>query len=199
MIGKSNPKRLIIGLWVLAALLILWYNAVAMTSLLDQPMAGLSPQARESITKWERLEIQIASQLKDKFSVQEFDKFLSAIDIEKVKAVLPVKKTKPKTKASKKTTKPVKKKEIILPKLNGILAILDVRGQTLHLAVIDGKTREEKSRIGEFTLERIDAEGILISQEDQSWFIHRPQVAFSVDNSRSSSASGLDNDVEKSE
>jgi hypothetical protein len=192
MIGKSNPKRLIIGLWVLAALLILWYNAVAMTSLLDQPMVGLSTQARESMTKWQRLEIQIESQLKETFSAQEFDKFLSAIDIEKVKAILPVKKTKPKTKAAKKTTTPVKKKEIILPKLNGIVAIHDAGGQTIHLAVIDGKTRDEKSQIGDFTLERIDAEGILISQEDESWFIHAPQVAFSVDNSRSGLASGMD-------
>ncbi len=192
MIGKSNPKRMIIGLWVLAALLILWYNAVAMTSLLDQPMTGLSPQARESMTKWQRLEIQIESQLKEKFSAQEFDKFLSAIDIEKVKAILPPKKTKPQINVAKKTTEPVKKKEIVLPELNGIVAIHDAAGETIHLAVIDGKTREEKSRIGDFLLERIDAEGILITREGKSWYIDAPQVAFSVDNSRSDYRTKLD-------
>jgi len=192
MIGKSNPKRLIIGLWVLAALLILWYNAAAMTSLLDQPMAGLSPQARETMTKWQRLEIQIEEKLKDTFNAQELEKYLSAIDIEKVKAILPAKKTTPKTVAAKKMTKPVQKKKIVLPELNGIVAIHDAGGQTSYLAVVDGITREEKSRIGDFTLERIDAGGILLSQEDESWFIEPPQVAFSVDNSRTESTSGLD-------
>lgn len=172
----------------MAALMILWYNAVAMTSLLDQPLAGLSPQARETITKWQRLELQIESQLKDKLSIAEMDKYLSAIDIEKVKAILPAKKTKPKTVAVKRTTKPVRKKEIVLPKLNGIVTIHDAAGKTSYLAVVDGITREEKSRIGDFTLERIDASGILINQEGESWFIDTPQVAFSVDNSRTESA-----------
>jgi hypothetical protein len=192
MIVKGNPKRTIIGLWVLAAILILWYNTAALTSLLDQPLAGLSPQARETITKWQRLEIQIASQQKETLSVKELEKYLSAIDIEKIKTILPAEKTKPNTDAAKKMTKPVQKKKIVLPKLNGVVAIHDAGGKTSYLAVVDGQTREAKSRIGDFRLERIDASGILLSQGGESWFIHAPQVAFSVDNSRTESTSGLD-------
>jgi len=73
MIVKGNPKRLTIGLWVLAALLILWYNGVTMISLLDQPLVGLSPEARETITKWQRMEMLVTSQLKEIIDQKEID------------------------------------------------------------------------------------------------------------------------------
>ena len=56
-------------------------------------------------------------------------------------------------------------------------------GDVVYLAVIDGKTREEKSSIGDFFLERIDAQGILLAQDKDSWFVPAPTVEFSVDKS----------------
>jgi len=189
MIVKSNPKRMIIGLWVLAALLILWYNAAAMTSLLDQPLAGLSPQAKAAITKWQRLEMQITSQLKETLHIQELEKYLTAIDMEKVKAILPKKDTKPKP-AAKKEALPVKKEEVILPKVNGIVEIHNAAGESVFRAIIDGKTREVKSRIGDFLLVRIDTSGVLLTRKGESWFIDAPQVEFSVQGGYTEPASG---------
>ena len=170
MIVKGNPKRLTIGLWVLAALLILWYNAVTVIALLDQPLVGLSPEARETITKWQRLELVLADQLKEMLDHKEIDRIIAAIDIKKIVAVIPVKKPKPVT-VVKRTIEPVKKKKVDLPTLNGILTIYDASGSTVHLAVIAGKAREEKSRIGEFILEKIESKGILLTQNKESWFI----------------------------
>jgi len=174
---------LAIGLWVLAALLILWYNGAAVTSLLDQPLSGLSPAARETLTKWQRLEIRIASQLKEIIDPQEIDQVLAAMEFKKkIQAILPAKKSKLVPVAIKKAL-PVKEKEVVLPILSGVLAIYDADGVAVHLAVVDGKAREEKSRIGDFVLERIDAKGVLLTQDRDSWFIPAPRVDFSLDTS----------------
>jgi hypothetical protein len=183
MIVKGNPKRLTIGLWVLAALLILWYNGVAMIALFDQPLVGLSPEARETITKWQRLEMMVASQLKEMTDQNEIDRTLAAIDIKKIVAAIPIKKPKPATVVTKKIA-PVKKKKVVLPALNGILAIYDADGNTDHLAIIEGKAREKNSRIGEFKLEKIDSSGVVLTQDKESWFIPAPTVDFSVDASQ---------------
>jgi len=173
---------LTIGLWVLAALMILWYNGAAVTSLLDQPLSGLSPAARETLTKWQRLEIRVASQLKEIFDPQEIDKVLAVMDFKKVKAILPAKKSKPVPVAITKAL-PVKRKEVVLPTLSGVMAIYDADGVAVHLAVVDGQAREEWSRIGDFVIERIDAKGVLLTQDRDSWFIPAPRVDFSLDTS----------------
>jgi hypothetical protein len=182
MVVKGNPKRLIIGLWVLAALLILWYNAVAMTSLLDNPLPGLSSEARATIAKWQRLENHIASRLKEVTDPHEIEKMIAGIDFKKAQAVPAAKESEPMPKIVKKV-EPVRKKDVELPSLNGIVAVYGSDGAVVYLAVIDGRTREEKSSIGDFVLERIDAKGILLAQGKQSWFVPAPAVDFSVDTS----------------
>jgi len=182
MVVKGNPKRLIIGLWVLAALLILWYNAAAMTSLLDKPLPSLSPEARSTIAKWQRLENHMALRLKQVINPQEIEKILARFDVKKIKTILPAKKSEPKPTAAKKI-EPVKKKDVKLPALNGIVAVYGTDGKVVYLAVIDGQTREEKSSIGEFVLEKIDAKGVLLAQGKENWFIPAPKVEFSMDTS----------------
>ncbi len=181
MVVKGNPKRLIIGLWVLAALLILWYNAAAMTSLIDKPLPGLSSDARATIAKWQRLESYIAMRMKEVIDLQEIEKIFARIDF-KTQTVLPAKKTEPRPKTAQKL-EPVRKKKIELPSLSGILAVYGTNGDVVYLAVIDGKTREKKSRVGDFVIESIDAKGILLAQNKESWFVPAPTVEFSVDTS----------------
>ena len=152
MVVKGNPKRLIIGLWVLAALLLLWYNAAAMTSLLDKPLPGLSPAARSTIVKWQRLENDIALRLKQVINPDEIEKIIAGIDFKKIKAALPAKKIAPTKNGTEAGTG--QKKDVKLPALNGIVAVYGTDGDISYLAVIDGKTREEKSSIGDFFLER---------------------------------------------
>ena len=193
MIVKGNPKRLLIGLWVLAALLILWYNAAAMTSLFDRPLPGLSPEARETITKYQRLENQIKSRFKDKLTIQELTEIVAHIDLESVrKIVLPVKKSLAKPKAVKKPKKIIAKpKQVVtLPSLNGIMAVYDKMGHVVYLAVIDGKTREEKSSVGKFVIDKIEADGVHLKQDKDSWFITAPRVDFSIDASGVTRESG---------
>jgi hypothetical protein len=182
MVVKGNPKRLIIGLWVLAALLILWYNAAAMTSLIDKPLPGLSSDARATLAKWQRLESYIAMRLKETVDLREIEKIFSRIDYNKPKTVLPAKKTAPRPQTAQKP-KQVRKKKIALPSLDGILAVYGTDGDVVYLAVIDGKTLEKKSRIGDFVIESIDAKGILLAQNKESWFVPAPTVEFSVDTS----------------
>ncbi|MDX2446098.1 MAG: hypothetical protein QNK29_02730 [Desulfobacterales bacterium] len=182
MVVKGNPKRLIIGLWVLSALLILWYNATAMTSLIDKPLPGLSSEARATIAKWQRLEDAIALRLKGIVDLQEIEKIFARIDLKKAKVVLPAKNSEPTPKIVRKP-EPIIKKKVELPSLSGIVTIYGTDGDMVYLAVIDGKTREEKSSIGDFVLKRIDSKGILLAQGKESWFVPAPTVDFSVDKS----------------
>ena len=169
-------------MWVLAALLILWYNAAAMTSLMDMPLPGLSSEARATIAKWQRLENYIAIRLREIVDLQEIEKIFARIDFNKEKPVLSTKKSEPLPKTVRKP-EPVRKKNVELPSLNGIVAVYGTDGDVVYLAVIDGKTREEKSSIGDFVLERIDAKGVLLAQDRKSWFVPAPTVEFSVDTS----------------
>ena len=169
-------------MWVLAALLILWYNAAAMTSLMDKPLPGLSSEARATIAKWQRLENYIAIRLREIVDLQEIEKIFARIDFKKEKPVLSAKKSEPLSKTVRKP-EPVRKKNVELPSLNGIVAVYGTDGDVVYLAVIDGKTREEKSSIGDFVLERIDAKGVLLAQDRESWFVPAPTVDFSVDTS----------------
>ncbi len=182
MVVKGNPKRLIIGLWVLAALLIFWYNVAVMMSLIDKPLPSLSSDARATIAKWQRLETYNALRLKEIVSLQEIEKIFARIDVGKAKAVLPAKKREPMPKTVRKP-EPVIKKKVELPLLNGIVTVYGTDGDAVYLAVIDGKTHEEKSSIGDFVIERIDTKGILLAQDKESWFVPAPTVEFSVDKS----------------
>jgi hypothetical protein len=182
MVVKGNPKRFIIGVWVLTALLIFWFNAAALTSLLDKPLPGMSPEARTTIAKWQRLENSIALKLEQVMDPREIEKIVARIDFKKLKAIIPAKKSQPMPTPAKKT-EPAPKKPVRLPALSGIVAVYGTDGAVVHLAVIDGKTREENSRIGEFLLEKIDATGILLAQDDKNWFVPAPTVDFSMDTS----------------
>ena len=182
MVVKGNNKRLIIGSWVLAALLILWYNATAMTSLLDKPLPGLSPEARSTIAKYQRLENHIASRLKEMIDPRKMEDIFARIDDIRAKVLPAAKKSGP-VPATVKKPKPVRKKDVALPSLNGIVAVYDAGGAVAYLAVMDGKTREEKSSIGGFRIEKIDAKGVLLAQGKENWFLPAPTVDFSMDTS----------------
>ena len=182
MVIRGNPKRFIIGVWVLTALLVFWFNAAALTSLLDKPLTGMSPEARTTIAKWQRLENSLALKLEQVMDPREIEKIVARIDFKKRKTVLPAKKARPMPTPAKKT-EPAPKKPVKLPALSGIVAVYGTDGAVVHLAVIDGKAREENSRIGDFYLEKIDAKGILLARDKKNWFIPAPTVAFSMDTS----------------
>ena len=126
--------------------------------------------------------LHIAIRLKEIIDLQEIEKIFARIDFEKAKEVLPAKKSEPMPKTARKP-EPVIKKKVELPSLNGIVTVYGTDGKVVYLAVIDGKTREENSSIGDFVLERVDVKGVLLAQGKHSWFIPAPTVEFSVDKS----------------
>ncbi len=183
---KGHPKRMVIGLWVLAALLILWYNGSQVTSLLDKPLPSLSAEARATITKWQRLENSLAKNMQEMLDPAEIQKIVAALDRKKVQLVHRAKKRAPASLTAKRPVPiiksvRIKKKKVVLPVLSGIVASYNSNGVVGYLAVLDGKAREEKSRVGEFLLENIDEKGVVLSQGTRSWFIPKPVVDFSLD------------------
>jgi len=177
-----NNKKLAIGLWVLAALLILWYNAVALLSLWDREFTAMSPGARATIAKRQQLESRMAQKLLGLIDPLQINHIAAKID---GRRVVPPPKPKGGTppQAVKKKVKPVPEMKLKLPSLDGIIAVYNPSSGKTYLAVMDGKTLEEQSRINDFVIKSIDAKGVLLARGAKTLFIPAPQIAYSKDTS----------------
>jgi DNA-binding Lrp family transcriptional regulator len=178
--GKN--RRGLIGLWVLAALFVVGYNGVSLTTLLEKPLPSLSAEARATIAKWQRLENQAAARLKEIMDPGEIRKIVANIDFKKTTAA-PEAPKRAQVPATVRKPAPEPGKAVALPVLNGIVAVYGADGEVAYLAVIDGKTRKEKNRIGDFVLEKIEAGGVVLARGKRSWFVPAPTVHFSMDTS----------------
>jgi hypothetical protein len=177
-----NHKRLAIGLWVLAALLVLWYNAVAFLSLWDRELTAMSPGARATIAKRQQLESRMAQKLLGVIDPLQINHIAAKIDGRRV-----VPPPKPiggtPVQAVVKKVKPAPKVEVKLPSLDGIIAVYHPSKGKTYLAVMDGKTLEERSGINDFVIQSIDAKGVLLARGAKAVFIPAPQIAYSKDKS----------------
>lgn len=180
MVISGKSRRGLIGLWVLAGLLVAGYNGVSLTTLFEKPLPSLPAEARATIAKWQRLENHAAARLKEVLAPGEIRKIVAGIDVKKKEAAPATPKRHPVPKTVGKQA-PVSRKAVALPVLNGIVAVYGANGEVAYLAIIDGKSRKEKSRIGDFVLKKIEARGVVLAQGSRSWFVHAPTVDFSVD------------------
>jgi hypothetical protein len=188
MVISGKIARGLIGLWVLAGLCVVGYNGVSLTTLFDKPLPSLSAEARATIAKWQRLEQRTAARLQAVLDPQEIRKIVAGIDFRKAIAVpaappgnpVPASVEKPVSTRVEKPA-PVAEKAVVLPSLNGIVAVYNADAAVVYLAVIDGKTRKEKSQIGDFVLEKIEAGGVVLARGHRTWFVPAPTVEFSVD------------------
>lgn len=180
MVISGKIKRGLIGLWVLAAFFVVGYNFMSLTTLFDKPLPSLSAEARATIAKWQRLEHRTATRLQEVLAPQEIRKIVAGIDFKKAKAAPEAPPRSPAPTTVKRLAR-LPKKAVVLPVLNGIVAVYGADDAVDYLAVIDGKTRKEKSKIGDFVLKKIEAGGVVLVRDKRTWFVHAPTVDFSVD------------------
>jgi hypothetical protein len=171
---NHRRKRLYLGGWFLVGILLLGLNTFKFMSLSMQPLVGPSPAVKMLQVKLNQLE-SILSGIRQnwqnnidprilfaKYSNQQSqtDRFIPEI--------------------STPQSTPVEKPDD-LPKLVGILQILDAQGKLHHAAVLNGKTYSEKDRIGAYIIEKISTRGILLTQRGQQWHVPLPKIHFSKD------------------
>ncbi len=184
MVLTPKNKRLAIGLWVLAALLVLWYNAAAVSSLWDRELSALSPGTRATIAKHQQLQSRISQGLLALIDPLQIENIAARIDGRKVKTPPPKPKGVTPPRVVNKRVEPAPEAVVKLPSLDGIIAVYRPVTGTAYIAVMDGNTLEEQSRINNFVLKKIDDKGVLLSRGAKTWFVPVPQVDYSKDKSR---------------
>lgn len=174
---KANKHRLnlLIGLWVLAGLLVLGLNGNVLLSLLDEPLAGYSPGVHQVDQGFRRYRTLLSlndgergagmEQLSQRFAVvipepeptQEEEK--SVID---------------------KVVETVKMPLVSLPVLSGIVTSRSASGEEYRMALLESDVYAEGEKLETFTIREISADGVILAKGNQTWFLKRPEIAYSV-------------------
>jgi len=183
MVLTPKNKRLAIGLWVLAALLVLWYNAAAVSSLWDRELTAMSPGTRATITKHQQLQSRISQGLLALIDPLQIENIAARIDGRRVKTPPPKPKGVTPPQVVNKRVESAPEVKVKLPSLDGIIAIYRPITGKAYRAVMDGHALEEQSRINNFVIKKIDAKGVLLSRGSKTWFVPVPQVDYSKDKS----------------
>lgn len=176
MIVIGSTKKMIMGGWVLAALIVLAYNGSQLASLLAPPIAGYSHELRSVIGKRNQLDAQVSA-ARESMKDEDLARISAGVDR------LPEKKeeenaepphpTPPAADATESET------EMQLPQLQGIFRVGDIRGNMKLGALLAGKLFSEKDKIGIFTVDQISDKGVMLTQDGRSWFLKTPDVSFS--------------------
>lgn len=187
MVLTPGIKRLMMGGWVLAALLIFAYNAQLAATVLELPLPSHSREAKMAMQKARQLERysaekKAAEESKD-FSIQ---KITSALDrgLKKNSQKMsmeeqPVEIKKPEE--DKEILKGIKKEEvIILPVLTGIVQVFDAEGKGRLLASLDGDVYQENEFVKAFRIQQITEKGVTLAKGNRIWQIKAPIVNFSI-------------------
>lgn len=178
MIALGNTKKMIMGGWVLAALLVFAYNGYQLTSLLAPPIAGYSPEVRSVIGKRHQLADQVAALRQ---AVKQVDPTWITAGVDR----LPEKRQEEDAGALQPAEPPAHEKtagnesEMRLPRLQGVLRVSTIGGKAKLRALLDGNIFSENDRIGNFMVQQISDKGVMLTNDDGSWFLQTPDVSFS--------------------
>ncbi|PID39376.1 MAG: hypothetical protein CR984_07195 [Proteobacteria bacterium] len=175
----DNRMHAWIGSWILIGLAVIGFNGYMLLSLLDEPLAGHSPQARSANRAFRQY--RILRQAKTKKIVSEMDllvsRFGDVIPKERPMAGTPAQVPTPE---GKKVPPPPPPPPVTLPALTGIVSRLSADGTTQWTALINGSVRFQGDQLGQLTIQKIDSRGIVVVSDDRSWFIKTPDISFSL-------------------
>lgn len=73
--------------------------------------------------------------------------------------------------------------DVSLPRLSGILRTVNCEGREEFSALFEGNVYSHRGRVQGFVLEKISAEGVVLSREGRRWHIPAPEVYFSIQRS----------------
>jgi hypothetical protein len=176
MMAIGDTKKMIMGGWILAALIVLAYNGSQFASLLAPPVTGYSHEVRSVIGKRHQMDAQIAAA---KQSMTPLDLTWLATGVDRPPDKKEAENTEPAPPLASAADAPVTKEEMQLPRLQGIFQTSDIQGHLKRRAVLDGNLFKEKDRIGNFTVQQISDKGVLLTNDRGRWFLQPPDVPFS--------------------
>jgi hypothetical protein len=182
-ISGSRP-RLVIGCWLLAALLLAGHNGSMLTTLLSMPVSGQSAQVKLASEKWRQLQDKMSQTVKEMAGKVDLDlaftKFSSLFEHQKSNDL--------DLQMAQETRKEPQIQH--LPKLSGILRCMDINGNAYALALIEGRRFQEKDTVREFRIQKIEEKGVVLTKGGRRWFLKTPEVSYSYNHEPKAQGSG---------
>jgi hypothetical protein len=168
----GSKKKLIIGMFVLSAIILMGYNGFKFMALYDKPLTGASLESRLASDKWRRLEELLLN--KKNINRNEYiENFIKEIPAQEVK----LEETVPVIQ----TTQVQAQDSDALPAITGIMNILDSDGKSRIAVIINNRFFNENETISGFVIKEITGKGIYLTKGKRSWFVETPMVSYSVD------------------
>ena len=172
MTAIGSRKRRYIGIWILAALLLVGYNGFTLMSLFNPSLADHSPEPRIAAGKWR----QLRERTLKKTAVFDPDLIRKKM-MPGLRRQVETARTAP---AGNGVNKP-KSAGVRLPVVTGIICVSDIQGNKRLLAVIDGRTYRQADRVQGFWIRKITEKGLHLTRSGSQWFAPAPKVHFSVE------------------
>ncbi|WP_419661994.1 uncharacterized protein Dvar_24360 [Desulfosarcina variabilis str. Montpellier] len=169
--------QIIIGLWVLAGLMVAGINGYLLLSLLDQPLAGYSPGARQVRRQFQQYQRLLESETEKISSGMQLlaERFASRTpDTDSAVAI------HEKEKSAVNVEKKVNRPTVVLPVLAGIVTRHTPVGRLQRIALLNNGIFSEGEMLQEFTIRKISADGVLLAKGKKTWFLKRPEIAYSL-------------------
>lgn len=166
-----NHKKLFIGGWIVGALIMLGYNVSILKNMLaPHPIAkpGLVMTATQKSDQLYSLSME---NIETSRYTRKLKRFIA--NFERTKSI----ETNTETKVQ--DTSVVE--EIRLPKLSGILHIMNAQDTPQNFAVINGQKLREKDRIQGFTIHRITPKGVMLTKAGKQWFLKASEINYSIE------------------
>ena len=172
----GTRNQIFIGLWVIAGLAVVGMNGFALMSLMDQPLAGYSAGVRQVNLGFQQYRRLLNAETMDLSSgmdrlVQRF-----AIKAPMVESQEASDKRQPPMKVEKK----VKSPPVTLPVLAGIVTSRRASGEEYRLALLNDGLFSEGDMLKNFTIRKISGDGVLVAKGKKTWFLQRPDIAYSL-------------------
>jgi len=171
----ESGRRLCIGGWILAVVILFGVNGFALISLFSPPLVGRSKETRLASQKWIRLENKLSLILEESFDKTDLeaiiDRFSPVLNVIKQQTLQP--------QAAKSESEA--ELEIQPPILTGIMKISDAHGNHHWFALIEGKRLMENDSVRGFFIQKITDQGVVLSRDGKVWFVPAPEVHFSLD------------------
>jgi hypothetical protein len=168
-ISGSRP-RLVFGLWMLAALLLVGHNGTRLMFLLDTPVSGQSAKVKLASEQWRRLQDKMTQ-----FATMSTER----IELDPVFFDLPSRADHQMAEADEVHQTAMAQKMVQLPALAGILRCTDIHGNADVLAVIEGQRFRANQQVDGFTIQRIEDQGVVLAKGGRQWFLKSPEVFYS--------------------
>jgi hypothetical protein len=168
----GDSRRLALGAFILAGLMLIGFNAAWLTRVLNPPLPPHSIAVKTAASQWH------AYQAAEERLVRKAAG--AGVWLARWPAPEPPRQSRPAEPVAVPTPAGAGADEL-LPTVSGILQIARPGGGSRSLALIGGRLRGESDQISGFTVERITAAGVELGRDGRRWFTPAPQVPFSVD------------------